>query len=356
MSLFSSNKIFIGIDIGNAGIKLVELKKEKGTLRLLSYGFTENVNSLVKKGGWTKDNASVDYAAQVINLLCKKINIIGKDVITSLPNFSVFSSVIKLSNVKKKDIEAAVHWEAKKVIPLKLEEMVLDWKEISKVEDGNQNKENYINILLTGAPKILVNKYIDIFKQTKVNLISLETEIFSLIRSLLGNDKTPSMIVEIGATTTNISAVVQGMPTINRSIDVGGLTITKAICNDLGVDEEKAEQLKFDLGIASMDPNDINNNNIPKTIINSIAPIVNEIKYVLNLFENKNKTKIKKIILSGGSSLLGNLSDYLTKTFDINVVVGDPWARVSYPLDLEPILSVVGPRLSVAIGLAMRNE
>ena len=76
---------------------------------------------------------------------------------------------------------------------------------------------------------------------------------------------------------------------------------------------------------------------------------------MLNMFENKDNKKVVKIVLSGGSSLLPNLTNYLSKILDINVVIGDPWSRVSYPVELKPVLSEIGCRLSVAIGLAMRE-
>jgi hypothetical protein len=39
----------------------------------------------------------------------------------------------------------------------------------------------------------------------------------------------------------------------------------------------------------------------------------------------------------------------------MNVYRGDPWARVVFPEDLRPVLDEVGPRLSIAIGLGMRE-
>ena len=49
------------------------------------------------------------------------------------------------------------------------------------------------------------------------------------------------------------------------------------------------------------------------------------------------------------------LTNHLSELFNINVIVGDPWFRVAYPFELKPILEKIGPRLAVAIGLAMRE-
>lgn len=349
MGLFSSNDSYLGVDIGSSSIKMVELKKEGGRLRLLSYGFTENLDELVK-ADWQND---VRYIANIINKLRAEAGITSRSAVAALPTFSVFSSVINLSNINQKDISSAVHWEAKKVIPLSLDEMVLDWKIIPDSKDKeNKDKKGNLKVLLTGAPKALVKKYIDIFKEARINLLSLETETFSLIRSLLGDDKSTVMIVEVGASTSDIFIVDKSISMLNRSMDIGGLTITKAISNNLNIGLERAEQFKYDLGIASIESNE---EVVPKIITETISPIINEIKYMLNLFQGKGSTKVEKIILSGGSSLLPNFGSYLSKVLDMNVIIGDSWSMISCPVELKPVLSELGPRLSVAVGLAMRE-
>jgi len=347
MGFFSAESSYLGIDIGSTGVKIVELKKEGGQPKLLSYGFSENEKFL--QNNWQDD---VGYVADLINRICDEAGIISRDAVSALPTFSVFSSVLNLSNVSKKDIASAVHWEAKKVIPLPLDDMILDWKEIETPFDKKKKGDNSMKVLLTGAPRSLVKKHISIFKEAKINLLSLETETFSLIRSLLGNDRSTVMLVEIGANTTDVSIIDNNIPMLNRSIDVGGISITKAISKELNIGLERAEQFKCDLGVGSLESNE---NEIPKIISENISSIVNEIKYAMNLFQSKNNKKTEKIILSGGSAFLINLVNYLSKILDTKVIIGDPWARVSYPVDLKPLLNEIGPSMSVAVGLAMRE-
>jgi type IV pilus assembly protein PilM len=342
MSLFPSNKSYLGIDIGSSSIKIVELKNQGGKAMLSTYGFSENLDDL--------DQASPEKIAAIINKICAEAGMVSRKAVSALPTFSVFSSIINLAGVSKKDLPSAINWEAKKVIPLPPEEMILDWKKIENV--GQVADKNNVKVLLTGAPRTLVKRYIEIFKNAQINLLSLETETFALVRSLLGNDKSTVMIVEIGAKTTSFTVIDQSIPTLNRSIDVGGWTITKAISHSLNIGLERAEQFKYDLGVGSFDSAD---NAIPKTIIESISPIVNEIKYALNLFQSKDNKKVDKIILSGGSALLMNFTEYLSKILNINVVAGNPWAAISYPVDLKPLLDEIAPRMAIAIGLALRE-
>ncbi|MDP2709357.1 MAG: type IV pilus assembly protein PilM [bacterium] len=342
MSLFFSAESYLGIDIGSSSIKVVEIKNSGGKAKLLTYGFSENLNDL--------DHTDPREIAAIINKICAESGVASRKAVSALPTFSVFSSIINLSGVSKKDLPSAINWEAKKVIPLPPEEMILDWK---KIEASGQTEDNKnIKILLTGAPRTLVKRYIEIFKNAQINLLSLETETFALIRSLLGNDKSVVMIVEIGAKTTSFTIIEQSIPILSRSVDIGGWTITRAISHSLNIGLERAEQFKYDLGVSSLDSAD---NAIPRTIIESISPIINEIKYALNLFQNKSEKKVDKIILSGGSALLINFTSYLSKILDVNVVAGNPWSKVSHPTELKPMLDEIAPRLAIAIGLALRE-
>ncbi|HDH31686.1 MAG TPA: type IV pilus assembly protein PilM, partial [Candidatus Wolfebacteria bacterium] len=344
MGLFSSNRGYLGIDIGTFGVKMVELKKEGGKAKLFSYGFSENKNI----GKIENKNNDPDYMAGIINKIWKDSGMVSRSAIASLPTFSVFSSILNLSNVAQKDMKSAVHWEAKKVIPLPLDEMILDWKII---KDDNAKKGD-IKVFLTGAPRVLIKKYIEIFKKAQINLLSLETETFSLIRVLLGNDKSTVVLVEIGANTTDIAIVENGIPVLSRSVDVGGLTITKAISGNLNIGIERAEQFKYDLGVGSFESE---TSIIPKTIADTIQPIVNEIKHSLNMFQGKSDKQIDKVIFSGGSALLVDFTNYLSKIIDKQVIIGNPWSRISYPTELKLTLDEIGPRMSVAVGLAMRD-
>ncbi|NTU99469.1 type IV pilus assembly protein PilM, partial [Candidatus Falkowbacteria bacterium] len=338
MGLFSGER-YLGIDIGTSSIKIVELRKEKGRPALSSYGFSEG-----KEGNLNMDwQNNPKKAAQAINRIRQEAGMSSRQAVAALPTYAVFSSVLHLTNVDKKEVDSAVRWEAKKVIPVPLEEMILDWRRIED-EPGQPSQPNSFKILLTGAPRGLVKKYIDIFKEAQINLLSLETETFSLTRSLLGKDKSTIMLVELGTSTTDITVVDKGIPVLSRSIDVGGLTITKAIGDNLGVGMERAEQFKYDIGVNALENNqDV----VPKTILETINPVLNEVKYVMNMFESKNNKRVEKIVLSGGASLLASFSGHIAKTLDLNVIVGDPWNRLVYPIDLKPVLDEIGPRMSV---------
>jgi len=366
MGLFSSKKSFLGVDFGTSSIKVVELELEKGRPKLITYGYIEEAINIVKSDS---DEDKAKTVSSLDNLL-QKANATTNKAISALPPYAVFSSIISLPMMPNKDLVSAVRWEAKKFIPMPLEEMILDWKVIkeeeaqekSKKQAGrniqsdkmvtSQKKKKSLQILLTAAPKNLVKRYLDIFKQAELQLVSLETEAFALERSLVGEDQSAIMLIDIGALSTHISIVSDGVPVLNRSIDIGGAGITKAIADSLNISLDRAEQFKRDVGMTAGSQS---NQQIPKTIEFVVSTIINEIKYCFNIYQDQETKAIEKIILAGGSSFLSGLPEYLSQTLNMKVIIGDPWSRIVYPVELEPVLKEIGPKFAVAVGLAIRN-
>jgi len=347
MGLFSkSDNSFLGVDIGDSSLKMVELEKRGKKIYLTNYAFSENVSDV----NFTKIEDSA-YLAKAINKVRNEANISAKKVTASLPTFAVFSSIINLTGVDKKNLTDQVLEEAKKVIPLPLEEMKIDFKVIPETADNKAVKSN-VRVFLTCSPRKIVRKYIDVFKLAGLELSYLETETFSLVRSLIGNDKSTIMIVEIGANSTDISVVRESIPVLNRSLEICGTTITKALMEKMELTFAQAEQFKLDM---SLDGANIIGSDLPPVVVKAIAPILSEIKYMLDFYNMSNQKPIEKLVLSGGSALLLNLSSYLSDKLNLQVVVGDPFNRVTYSDELRPIIREIGPKLAVAVGLALRD-
>ncbi len=371
----SQSPALLGVDIGTSGIKIVELQTEKNRLQLRRYGYSEPA----KNGLMTTSLLDEPVrAAAIIRQVMKDSDMQATRVIASLPSASVFQALITLPVPKtaKEDLKALIEAQARKLVPLPLEEMILDSNVLDKellpkpeiIKKGDKDKatdeqagtdivpventKKYLRVLLTGAPKSLVAKYVEVFKQAKLELVSLETEAFAIIRTLVGKDKSRVMIVDMGAERTNIVVVDKGVPYLTRGIKSGGNAITQALAGSMNVSVEEAEAMKRDLAYRAMA-------GLPPALEAAIKPIVHEIRYALQLYADQtfhDNSTVEKIVITGGSSQVSGLVPYLTTELNMNVYHGDPWARVATPEEARPVLNEVGSRLAVAIGLAMRTK
>ncbi|OGL94149.1 hypothetical protein A2317_00465 [Candidatus Uhrbacteria bacterium RIFOXYB2_FULL_41_10] len=359
----------IGIDIGAGGIKMIELAPYKGRVRLLTYGHAERTSHT--------DGSLLDQphkCAEIILRVIKESGMKSQKVNAALPSQSVFHTIVTIPQPKSKDenIKPLIEAQVKKLLPRPIEEMILDSTVIDKhllpkdeteksKKESNEKisqdilekkEQKHIRVLVSGAPKDLVQKYVDIFKLAKLELVSLETEAFALIRSLVGKDPSRIMIVDIGYERTNIDIIQHGIPFLHRSIKAGGINVTQAIAKQMSISRAQAEQVKFDLAISAQ-----KNQQMPPIIREAMMPILHEIKYALELYGQQDfheYSAVEKIILTGGSAHLPFLDPFLTEALNMNVYLGNPWARVATPEGSQEMLSEIGPRMSVALGLAMK--
>jgi len=396
MALFFGKKpSYLGIDLGSTSIKLVELRSEHGSPTLVTYGYAERAMGDVVRGNPEEVQKK---AVDLLVKLHKKSGAESYKAVTALPNFAVFNSVITLPVMSKKELAQAITWEAKKFVPMPLEEVILDWKIIEEVKpqkvvevrepipapkppieeeiksfgeslmqektssvqksiEGSKDEKKIYNskldkktyrVLLTAASRSLVKRYVEIFRLANIQLLALETEAFALARALVGKDRAVTMIIDTSAVTTDIIIIEKGVPVLNRSIDVGGVTLTRSIANILNIDFKRAEQFKRDIGLSGT-------SKIPSIIEQALKPVVEEIQYSLNLYQTQSGQVVEKVVLSGGSAYLPNLVDYLSKLLKIKVIIGDPWSRIAYPAELKPALEEIAPRFAVAVGLALRE-
>ncbi len=350
MALFGQSKpSYLGVDFGAGGIKLVELMNEKGRARLVTYAFIERPVADAQRNYLDDPAGTVDLLKKML----KKAKTTTRRAVSALPIASVFSSIISVQKAaKSEDLKEAVNWQAKKLIPLPLEEMTVDWKPI--VSPTANPDDKYLQVLLTGAAKTLIKKYVDVFSAAGLELLSLETEALAMIRSLIGRDRSPTLLLDIGTIRTNILIVENGIPFVSRSVAKGGVDITKEMALALGMSEDQAESMKIDATAMTT----MYDAGFPKLFETALAPILSELTYSTNLFlgQKSNQDKrLDKIILTGGGALLPRLAEHLTKAMNLRAYIGDPWARVVYPEALRPVLNQIGPRFGAAIGLAMRD-
>jgi len=373
MGLLSSPQNFLGIDLGAGSIKLVELRNEQGRPRLVTYGMYEVPLNNIIDNDWSKRK---DMAVKIVKLLLEQSKAKSKMVISALPTFEVFSSLITVPAVAPKDLVNTIRLEAKKVVPRPIEEMILDWKEIGTTDIKLQTPEGteeaagedseigritgtkdteQKKVLITAAPKEMVGRYAEIYKEAGLKLVGLETEAIALSRSLVGRDPSVVMIVDMGAKSTNLSIIEQGVPVVNRGVNFGGIQVTQKMGERMNLSLDKVEQWKRDMGLA------LDKNELAPAVQEILDDLLHEIQYLFQLYRSQisvsdqGQTTIEKIVMAGGSSFVPGLANYLAEKLNVPVHLGDPWARVIYPEDLSSVLAEIGPAMAVSVGLAMRQ-
>lgn len=341
---------YVGIDIGGSSVKVVQLRQEKERPVLVSYGELKTA-AYLKKTSETTPGAGgflrfVDSdVAEMINDVIKESNVTSDQAVFSIPAVSSFIAMIDLPRLSEEEIEAAVPYEAKKYIPIPLSEISLDWEII---DEGDDKK---IKVLLVAVPREIINKYKRIGEVANLNVVALEVENFSAARSLVGRDKTPTVIVNMGAQMTNVMIVDQGIVRLGNNIERGAAEISRTLSRSLSIDQDRADELKLKVGLSDR-PEE-------KEVVDVIMPLVDflfhEVLRVVNSYNRASSRKVERVILAGGGANLNGLVNYVTKLMGLETVKANPFSKVVYPAFMQPILREAGPNFVVAVGLALRQ-
>ncbi|MEK7579581.1 MAG: type IV pilus assembly protein PilM [Patescibacteria group bacterium] len=340
MALFGSKSI-LGVDLGTAGIKIAELSNSGDRFDLKNYGI---IDFLAKEGSSPK--LSDDILIAGLKDLIARTRPSTKDAVASISSFLTFTTVIEMPYLSAKDLEKAIPFEARKYIPIPLSDVVLDWSIINV--GGQSNQTPNVEVFLAAVPKNEAERYKNIFTSAGLNIKALELENIAIIRALLGDDKSPLAIINLGGRSTSILVVDKGFERVSRNYELGGFEITKALAVSLGISFERAEEIKRKDGLKG-------NQAFNQAISPLIDMIVFEVRKTIANYEENKMVKIGKVILIGGQSQMPGIKDYFAQKLGKDILIGDPLKRISYNKVLEETLKNAGPSLSVALGLAMRK-
>ena len=341
----------LGIDIGTASIKIVELEKKNGRFNLLNYGLFEltnvksaNAGGLIEKSILKLPDEEISWG---IKEVLKKSKIASKNAVASIPSFSTFATVIQLPYLSEDELAKTIPFEARKYIPIPLDEVVLDWSIIGVSGEGLNPT---VEVFLAAVPKDETGRYQKIAAGAGLSLRALELENSALIRALLGNDLSPTAIINIGGRSTSILIVNKGYEQLSHNYEVGGFEITKSIARSLNVSLEKAESLKKRLGLKEVDENIIND-----AMISLIDMMAFEAKNTISSFETSRGQKVGHVLLVGGMINMPNFLAHFKERLGRDVSAGNAFARITYPQGLSSAVGELSSTFAVAAGLAMRE-
>ncbi len=340
----------LGVDIGTASIKIVEVEKTSTLPKLKNYGILKTNTHLERPNSALQTSAlkiAEKETAEFLKILIKEAGFKANEAIASIPAFSVFVTLLEMPQMPEADVAKAMSFQIKQHIPLPISEVAIDWLKVGELETEEGIKQQ---ILLISVPNEIIRRYRNIFNLAGLKLKALEIESLSLARALVGNDPTAVLIIDIGACSTSIAIIDQGNLKFNVFSDIAGGSLTSAIANGLGINIKRAEELKKQKGLKAGKA-EYELSTLPLPYLDAI---ISEGIRAKNKFEREQDKKIAKVFLAGGGANLSGIEEYFEKQINIPVSIGNSLSALSYSPEIELLVKQLGPELAVAVGLAIK--
>lgn len=360
----------LGIDIGSSFIKVVLVEKvgEKAVLR--NYGeIALGPRAGVAVGQAT--NLPPEKVAEALLELLKESGIVAGHTFIAIPFSASLLSVVELPDVEKKEFESMIINEARRYIPVPINEVSLDWWALPKrklgekqaaspsvliapAPEGEPKQVGKIEVIIAAIHNEVIKKYEAIKRDAHIpgEASHFEIEVFSTLRAVVGHDLSPIVVIDIGAGSTKIALVDEGVVRGAHVVSVGGQDLTLAFSRSQGISFEQAEETKCRVGVVG----DQVGRDVFVVAELPLATIMNETVRFVEGYERKHETKITKVVLVGGGARLKGLEKIVAQNFPrTSVVVGDPFVRVDTPAFLATTLKDLSPSFTVALGIALKG-
>ncbi|MBI2004923.1 type IV pilus assembly protein PilM [Patescibacteria group bacterium] len=347
-SLFSrESKSVLGVDIGTSSIKVVQLRKEKGRVILETYGAI----ALGPYAGLEIGRATslpVEKIAEALKDVIREANVTTADAAISIPYSSSLIAVVTLPAAVEKQLAQVVPLEARKYIPVPINEVLLDWFVISDAKTAGATGK--MEVLIVAIHRDTIAKFRSIAGDAVLAAAFFEIEVFSAVRAALDHGIAPVAVIDMGAATTKFYVVERGIIRQSHIINRGSQDLTLAASRALGITVAQAEERKRRFGLSEQSPADLR-----RSLELSLAPLLSELSHTIINYEQHTNQTLGSIIATGGGAALKGFKEYAKTKVQAEVRPADPFGKTQAPAFLEKILKEAGPEFSVAVGLALRR-
>ena len=356
--LFSQESSVVGVEVGSASIKLVQIKKKSGRAVLETYGEISLGPYAGLEVGQTT-NLPEEKIVEALNDLVREAKVSATRAAFSIPLSASLISVIEMPKVDDKQLATMIPIEARRYIPVPINEVTLDWWVIPKedstlMEPGsgqNPARPAKVEVLIAAIHNDTVTKLSSVAQKANLSVAFFEIELFSAIRSVIGNDLATIAVLDLSAANTKVTIVDRGVVRASHLITRGAQDMTLALSRSMSISIRAAEELKRRTGLLPQGT-DVS---IRETLLLTTDYIFSEVNRVLLNYERKHGKTIAKVVLTGGGFTLKGFFDEAKKNIQAEVFVGNPFAKVEAPAFLAPVLRDVGPEFTVSIGLGLRG-
>ncbi|MDQ1392726.1 MAG: hypothetical protein QOF30_1703 [Acidimicrobiaceae bacterium] len=341
----------IGLDIGSFAVRAAEVSNDGGRPTLHRFA------QVTLPPGAVSDGEVVD--AQVVSAALRRLwsdgGFSSRRVVVGVSSQRVIVRQADVTAMSDVELRSALNFEAQELIPIPVDEAVLDFQVIDPVlPNPDPNSPPNMRILLAAAQRDMVNKHLAAVRSADLDVVAVDPIALAMLRAV------PAVpvgfaeaVVSIGGDLTTI-AIREGNSTrFVRVLNIGGSDLTEALSRELALNVQSAEDLKrrsangAPVAVAAQ---------AQSALSLRMGGLVDEIRGSLDFFLAQTDTeRVGRIILTGGAIQTEGLVSRLEAALGSSVEVANPLAAVAVGRTglSETQLRQSAPYMLAPVGLAL---
>jgi len=342
-------KGLVGLDLGSSSIKAIELGRKGNQYEVVNLAVAELPEGAIVDGA-IKDGAAV---AEAISKLFAENHITASNVAMSVSGHSVLVKRITVAGENPDQLAEAVAEEAEQALQLDLGEVMWDYHVL-----GPAPGRSAYDVILVAVKRDKLASYTDVVEQAGMHAVVVDTDAFALENAFEmsyqpARDQVVAL-VDIGASTTNINIVRNGVPLFTRDLSTGAAPLTEAFGKGADLLDSSTAGQPERGSVGNEAPNGVR----AAQIRLALEPLLQEIHKTFDFFKQTGSVgAIEHLYVAGGVACVPDLAGILQEQLSIPAEVMNPFQRVTFQDSKwnRDEMSELAPRLGVAMGLALRN-
>jgi type IV pilus assembly protein PilM len=362
MFYFGSHYYPAGLSIGDSSLKLAQLKKTRGKIRIQALEQMDLPGGLVVEGEIKDMDKFISYLKDL-----GRSPLYGQlrtdKVVASLPDTKTFVKRLKISK-SLNDPQETVETEMEKHIPFLLDNIYYDWQTIK------EEKDSY-SVLVGACPQKISDDYYYALTRAGFSVEALESEAVALCRSLLAEENPADkkkanssyLLIDLGRDKTTFVVYADRTVIFTTDIEESQEDIVEEISKQLKVSRTKAESIKY---MHQKGEKSQSNLKIDKIVNNVFWEVNKKINEIFGYYNNQVSPdqSIGFVILSGEGSQYHDIESLISSS-NVEIKQADPLFNLSEDKErIERELKKKGenkssrgcyPDFATSIGLSLNN-
>lgn len=354
----------IGLDIGSSNLRMIQLKRDGTSFRVIASGHYRLPNGLPESGG-DRDTAITDGLRQLLDANAFR----GRKVVSVVPDMFVQFKNIRMPQMPPAEQRQAVQWEAADRMQLDGDAHKIDYITAGEVRLGEELRDE---LLLMAVANEQLNHQVELLVEAGLQPIVLEPTPLALARCFSqtvrrqADQNQVRAMVDIGYNHSNVVVFRGRQVSFYKMIDAGGRQLTEAVAERLGLPVDEAADLrrKISRGESQDDAqsgNSARRDSIDRAVFEAIRPIAGELAKEIGLCLRYHSVTFRgarpaELSLLGGEATDPHLARIVAEQLEMEVRVAAPLAGIDLSDDQIAVERRGSqPEWALAAGLALRG-
>src|SRR5215210_2661147 len=350
-------KKYVGLKIGASQIAAAHVVNN-GSPHVLQVA-REDLDNGVVVGGELREPEAL---ATALRQFFKKNGLPRQGVRLGISNNRIGVRVFEIGGIHDtKQLANAIRYRAQEVLPIPIEEAVLDYQILGEYTDGEGQLKR--RVLLVVAYRDLVDRYLAACKKAGIRLAGIDLEAFAILRALTPPVEPEAeganaalVVVSVGHDRTTFAVSDGRACQFTRVLEWGGASLNGGIARALDLAPSEAEPIKLSLSLAEPSiPAGLTSEQaeaVREAVVRELHAFARELVSSLQFYQSQaGSLGIGEIVLTGGTAHLPGFAAELAKLIGVRVRVGDPLANVKVGKKVDRDLPFGS--LAAAIGLGI---